>query len=36
MEKKLEEADTLIQEMVSQDENNEEDNWLDIAFLYTD
>jgi len=36
LENKLEEADALIQEMVSQDENNEEDNWLDIAYLYTD
>jgi tetratricopeptide (TPR) repeat protein len=36
LENKLEEADVLIQEMVNQDENNEEDNWLDIAYLYTD
>jgi len=36
MDKKIEEADALIQEMMSQDDNDEEDNLLDIAYLYTD
>ena len=36
LDKKLEEADMLLQEIINQDENDEEDNWLDIAYLYTD
>ncbi len=30
----LEEADKIVNEIVSLDENNNEDNWIDIAYLY--
>lgn len=36
LDKKLEEADALIQGIMSLDENDDEDNFLDIAYLYTD
>jgi len=36
LEKNIDEAKVLIQEVVSQEENNDIDNWLDIAYMYTD
>jgi tetratricopeptide (TPR) repeat protein len=36
LEKNIDEAKVLIQEVVSQEENNDVDNWLDIAYMYTD
>lgn len=36
LEKKFEETEELLEELVSMDENNNEDNLLDIAYLYTD
>ncbi len=36
LEDNIDEAKILIQEVVSQEENNDIDNWLDIAYMYTD
>ena len=36
LEENIDEANILIQEVVSQEENNDLDNWLDIAYMYTD
>lgn len=36
MEKKIDEAKVLVQEVVSEEDNNDVDNWLDIAYMYTD
>jgi Tfp pilus assembly protein PilF len=36
LENNINEANALIQEVVSQEENNDEDNWLDIAYMFTD